>query len=74
MEFSIEKKYQNLITDSAKAYAIRDQNLISARVINIDIKKNKGHVTYSKTTEPYRQARLKISKRSLKRQTNFWAA
>jgi len=48
MEFSIEKKYQNLITDSAKAYAIRDQNLISARVINIDIKKNKGHVLEDK--------------------------
>ena len=44
MEFTIEKKYQKLITDSAKAFAIRDQNLISARVINIDIKKNKGHV------------------------------
>ena len=44
MEFTIEKKYQNLITDSAKAFAIRDQNLISARVINIDIKKNRGRV------------------------------
>lgn len=44
MEFTIEKKYQNLITDSAKAFAIRDQNLISSRVINIDIKKNKGRV------------------------------
>jgi len=44
MEFSIEKKYQNLITDSAKAFAIRDQNLISARVINIDIKKGRGRV------------------------------
>ncbi len=44
MEFTIEKKYQNLITDSAKAFAIRDQNLISSRVINIDIKKKKGRV------------------------------
>ena len=54
MEFTIEKKYQKLITDSAKAFAIRDQNL--------------------KTEIPYRQARPRISKPSLKRQTNFWAA
>ena len=39
MEFAIEQKYQPLITDSATVYAIRDQNLISSRVINIDIKK-----------------------------------
>ena len=44
MEFAIEKKYQSLITDSATVYAIRDQNLISSRVINIDIKKEKGSV------------------------------
>ena len=50
MEFTIEKKYQNLITDSAKAFAIRDQNLISARVINIDIKKNKGRVLEDRDT------------------------
>lgn len=50
MEFTIEKKYQKLITDSAKAFAIRDQNLISARVINIDIKKNKGRVLEDRDT------------------------
>ena len=50
MEFTIEKKYQNLITDSAKAFAIRDQNLISARVINIDIKKNRGRVLEDRDT------------------------
>ena len=50
MEFTIEKKYQKLITDSAKAFAIRDQNLISARVINIDIKKNKGRVQEDRDT------------------------
>ena len=42
MEFSIEQKYQDLITDSAIVYAIRDQNMISARVINIDISRGKG--------------------------------
>ena len=50
MEFTIEKKYQKLITDSAKAFAIRDQNLISARVINIDIKKNRGRVLEDRDT------------------------
>lgn len=50
MEFTIERKYQKLITDSAKAFAIRDQNLISARVINIDIKKNKGRVLEDRDT------------------------
>ncbi|SIO40421.1 MlaD family protein [Fibrobacter sp. UWB11] len=44
MEFSIRQEFQNLITDSATVYAIRDQNLISARVVNIDIKKGKGRV------------------------------
>lgn len=44
MEFVIRKQYQNWITDSAKVFAIRDQNLISARVINIDVRRGKGHV------------------------------
>lgn len=44
MEFAIETKYQDLITENATVYAIRDQNLISARVINIDIKKGKGRI------------------------------
>ena len=44
MEFSIYQEYQKWITDSATVYAIRDQNLISARVINIEIKKDRGGV------------------------------
>ena len=44
MEFTIRQEFQPLITDSAKVYAIRDQNLISARVINIDIKNSKGRI------------------------------
>jgi len=44
MEFIIRKQYQNWITDSAKVFAIRDQNLISARVINIDVNRGKGRV------------------------------
>ena len=44
MEFIIRKEFQNLITDSAKVFAVRDQNLISARVINIDIRCGKGRV------------------------------
>jgi phospholipid/cholesterol/gamma-HCH transport system substrate-binding protein len=43
IEFAIRKEYKDLITDSAEVYAIRDQNLISARVINIDIK-NRGRI------------------------------
>jgi len=43
VDFVIRKQYQNWITDSATVFAIRDQNLISARVINIDVNK-KGHV------------------------------
>ena len=43
IEFTIRKEFQNWITDSAEVYAIRDQNLISARVINIDIK-NRGRI------------------------------
>ena len=44
MEFVIRKQYQNLITDSAQVYAIRDQNVISARVINIEARRGKGRV------------------------------
>lgn len=44
MEFVIRKEYQNWITDSAQVFAIRDQNLISARVINIDVRRGKGRV------------------------------
>lgn len=44
MEFIIRKQYQNWITDSAKVFAIRDQNLISARVINIDVNRTKGRI------------------------------
>ena len=44
MEFAIREEFQPMITDSAIVYAIRDQNMISARVINIDIKKGKGRV------------------------------
>ena len=44
MEFIIRKQYQNWITDSAQVFAIRDQNLISARVINIDVRRGKGRI------------------------------
>ena len=44
MEFIIRKQYQNLITDGAQVFAMRDQNMISARIINIDIRKGKGRV------------------------------
>ena len=44
MEFSIYKKYQSWITDSAQVYAIRDQNVISARVINIEARRGKGRI------------------------------
>ena len=43
MEFAIRQEFQPLITDSASVYAIRDQNMISARVINIDIRNGKGN-------------------------------
>lgn len=38
MEFTIRKQYQNWITDSATVFAVRDQNVISSRVINIDVR------------------------------------
>ena len=44
IQFIIEKKFQNLITDSAKVFAMRDQNMIAARVINIDIRRGMGTV------------------------------
>ena len=44
MEFLIRKQYQNLITDSAEVFAMRDQNMISARIINIDVRRGKGRV------------------------------
>ena len=39
MKLTIRKKYQDWITDSAVVYAIRDQNVISSRVMNIDVQK-----------------------------------
>ena len=44
MEFIIRKQYQNWITDSAQVFAMRDQNMISARIINIDVRRGKGRV------------------------------
>lgn len=44
MEFTIRKQFQNWITDSAEVFAIRDQNVISARVINIDVNKGRGKI------------------------------
>ncbi len=44
MDFVIRKQYQNWITDSATVFAIRDQNLISARVINIDVRRGMGRI------------------------------
>ena len=44
IDFIIRKEFQNLITDSATVFAMRDQNMISTRVINIDIRRGKGRV------------------------------
>ena len=44
IDFIIKKEFQNLITDSATVFAMRDQNMIAARVINIDIRRGKGRV------------------------------
>lgn len=44
MEFVIRKQYQPWITDSAMVFAMRDQNMISARIINIDVRRGKGRV------------------------------
>lgn len=44
MEFTIRKKFQPWITDKATIYAIRDQNVISERVINVDVRKGEGRM------------------------------
>lgn len=44
IEFIIRKEFQPWITDRATIYAIRDQNVISERVINIDVRKGEGRV------------------------------
>lgn len=44
IEFTIRKEFQPWITDKATIYAIRDQNVISERVINIDVRKGEGRV------------------------------
>ena len=44
LEFTIRKQFQSWITDSAQIYAIRDQNVISARVVTIETRKGVGHV------------------------------
>lgn len=44
MEFIIRKEFQNWITDSAQVFAMRDQNMISARIINIDVRRGKGRI------------------------------
>ena len=46
IEFTIRTEFQNWITDSAEVFAIRDQNMISARVINIDVRRGKGNVLH----------------------------
>ena len=37
LELTLQKKYQNWVTDSSTVFAIRDQNVISSRVVNIDV-------------------------------------
>ncbi len=44
MEFTIRKEFQPWITDRATIYAIRDQNVISERVVNVDVRKGEGRV------------------------------
>ena len=44
MEFTLRKQFQSWITDSATVYAIRDQNLISARVVTIEARKGVGRI------------------------------
>ena len=44
MEFTLRKQFQDWITDSAQVYAIRDQNLISARVVTIEAHRGKGRI------------------------------
>ena len=44
LEFTLRKQFQSWITDSATVYAIRDQNLISARVVTIESRKGVGRI------------------------------
>lgn len=44
IEFTIRSEFQHWITDSAEVFAIRDQNVISARVINIDVRRGMGRI------------------------------
>ncbi len=44
IEFTIRKEYERWITDNSSVFAIRDQNLISERVINIDIRGGTGYM------------------------------
>lgn len=44
MEFTIRKEFQPWITDRATIYAIRDQNVISERVVNVDVRKGEGRM------------------------------
>lgn len=44
MEFTIRREFQPWITDKATIFAIRDQNVISERVINIDVRRGEGRV------------------------------
>lgn len=44
MEFTIRKEFQPWITDRATIFAIRDQNVISERVVNVDVRKGEGRM------------------------------
>ena len=44
MEFTIRKEFQPWITDKAMIFAIRDQNVISERVVNVDVRKGEGRM------------------------------
>lgn len=44
MEFTLRREFQPWITDRAMIFAIRDQNVISERVINIDVSKGEGRI------------------------------
>ncbi len=44
MEFTIRKEFQPWITDRATIYPIRDQNVISERVVTVDVRKGEGRV------------------------------
>lgn len=49
LEFTIRSEYRHWITDSAAAFATRDQNVISERVVNIEISQQ-GKVLEAGTT------------------------